>query len=204
MRNRVTGNLKRKLHLVQQEIETWPMINGRKFRRLNIQPETVKKLQQVLSSYFGHLKHASHYRLIERISERFVFLKDLFHFDRNIRIVPKVYPPFVPINLKSQYLWFARRFNTSCLFFRVGKFYEIYGESAEMISRLLGLQLDNVGRISGKPQCGFPAGYLKHYKQKALKIGLSVVVIDQTGFYNNGLRRRAVVDWVQLTDYVNQ
>jgi DNA mismatch repair protein MutS len=63
------------------------------------------------------------------------------------------------------------------LLFRMGDFYELFFEDAEVAARLLGLTLTS--RDKGVPMAGFPHHQLEAYLQKLLHCGHRVAVCDQ-------------------------
>jgi DNA mismatch repair protein MutS len=63
------------------------------------------------------------------------------------------------------------------LLFRMGDFYETFGEDAELISRVLDLKLTS--RDSNIPMAGFPHHQLERYLQKLLQDGYRVAICDQ-------------------------
>lgn len=63
------------------------------------------------------------------------------------------------------------------LFFRMGDFYEMFGEDAVEMSRVLGLTLSE--RPKGVPLAGVPHHQLHNYLKKAIDRGYRVAVCDQ-------------------------
>ena len=63
------------------------------------------------------------------------------------------------------------------LFFRMGDFYELFGEDAENLSRDLGLSLTTRGNAI--PLAGVPHHQKSAYLAKALEMGYRVAVVDQ-------------------------
>ena len=63
------------------------------------------------------------------------------------------------------------------LFFRMGDFYELFGEDAECLSRDLGLSLTTRG--NGVPMAGVPHHQKAVYLQRAIDHGYRVAVVDQ-------------------------
>jgi DNA mismatch repair protein MutS len=72
----------------------------------------------------------------------------------------------------------AKRQNPGMLLlFRMGDFYELFGEDAQEGSRILGLTLTS--RDKTMPMAGFPHHQLEPYLQKLLRAGQRVAVCDQ-------------------------
>src|SRR5689334_24029410 len=63
------------------------------------------------------------------------------------------------------------------LLFRMGDFYELFFEDAEVASRLLGLTLTS--RDGAVPMAGFPHHQLDAYLKRLLRAGHRVAVCDQ-------------------------
>ena len=63
------------------------------------------------------------------------------------------------------------------LFFRMGDFYELFGEDAKQAAQLLGLTLTS--RDKAMPMAGFPHHQLENYLRKLLQRGLRVAVCEQ-------------------------
>ncbi len=62
------------------------------------------------------------------------------------------------------------------LFFRLGDFYEMFGEEAKKASEILGITLTH---RNGQLMAGFPHHASQGYIQKALEAGVKVAVVDQ-------------------------
>ncbi|TVQ62249.1 MAG: DNA mismatch repair protein MutS [Phycisphaerales bacterium] len=76
-----------------------------------------------------------------------------------------------------QYFAFKARFPDALLFFRMGDFYELFGEDAKTASRVLGLTLTK--RQSDLAMAGAPYHQLETYLRRALAAGYRVAVADQ-------------------------
>lgn len=63
-----------------------------------------------------------------------------------------------------------------CLF-RVGDFYEVYSDQAQIVSKQLGLTLMNKHNIL--LMCGFPYHQLDNYVRKLIQLGHKVAVCEQ-------------------------
>src|SRR5512147_329341 len=72
--------------------------------------------------------------------------------------------------------------NPDCLlFYRMGDFYELFFEDAEIASRTLGIVLTKRGKHQGAdiPMCGVPVVRADEYLQKLIAAGLRVAVCEQ-------------------------
>lgn len=73
--------------------------------------------------------------------------------------------------------------NADCiLFYRMGDFYELFFEDAEIASRTLGIVLTKRGKHLGQdiPMCGVPVVRAEDYLQRLIGAGLRVAVCEQT------------------------
>ncbi|MFD1697488.1 DNA mismatch repair protein MutS [Roseibium aestuarii] len=70
----------------------------------------------------------------------------------------------------------------SLLFYRMGDFYELFFEDAEIASRALGITLTKRGKHLGEdiPMCGVPVHAADDYLQKLIALGHRVAVCEQT------------------------
>ena len=73
--------------------------------------------------------------------------------------------------------------NPDCLlFYRMGDFYELFFEDAEVASRALGIVLTKRGRHHGQdiPMCGVPIHRSDEYLHRLIALGHRVAVCEQT------------------------
>ncbi len=81
--------------------------------------------------------------------------------------------------LITQYLRVKEKVPDAILFFRLGDFYEMFFEDAEIGSRLLDIQLTSRSK-EGVPLCGVPYHSAEPYIAKLLKAGHKVAICEQT------------------------
>jgi DNA mismatch repair protein MutS len=81
--------------------------------------------------------------------------------------------------LIAQYLSIKQKVPDAILFFRLGDFYEMFFEDAEVASRLLDIQLTTRSK-EGAPLCGVPYHSADPYIAKLLKAGHKVAICEQT------------------------
>ncbi|HAH53920.1 MAG TPA: DNA mismatch repair protein MutS [Flavobacterium sp.] len=83
--------------------------------------------------------------------------------------------------LMRQYNEIKRKYPDACLLFRVGDFYETFGEDAVRASKILGIVLTKRGAGSETETAlaGFPHHSLNTYLPKLVKAGLRVAICDQ-------------------------
>jgi len=86
-----------------------------------------------------------------------------------------------PTPMMEQYIE-IKTANPDCLlFYRMGDFYELFFEDAEVASRALGIMLTKRGRYLGKdvPLCGVPVHRAEEYLHKLIALGHRVAVCEQ-------------------------
>lgn len=102
--------------------------------------------------------------------------------------------------LMRQYLEIKNQFPEEIVFFRMGDFYEMFGEDAKVASRILGIALTSRGQIKGEkiPLAGIPYHAGERYLSKLLKAGKKVVVCEQVEDPKlaKGIVKREVVEIV--------
>lgn len=83
--------------------------------------------------------------------------------------------------LMKQYNEIKAKYPDACLLFRVGDFYETFGEDAIRASKILGITLTKrgAGSDSETALAGFPHHSLNTYLPKLVKAGLRVAICDQ-------------------------
>lgn len=83
--------------------------------------------------------------------------------------------------LMKQYNEIKAKYPDACLLFRVGDFYETFGEDAIRASKILGIVLTKrgAGSDSETALAGFPHHSLNTYLPKLVKAGLRVAICDQ-------------------------
>ena len=83
--------------------------------------------------------------------------------------------------LMKQYNDIKRKYPDACLLFRVGDFYETFGDDAVRAAKILGITLTKRG--AGSPTetalAGFPHHSINTYLPKLVKAGLRVAICDQ-------------------------
>ena len=95
--------------------------------------------------------------------------------------------------LIAQYLSIKEKVPDAILFFRLGDFYEMFFEDAEVASKILDIQLTARSR-EGAPLCGVPYHSADPYIARLLKAGHKVAICEQTPAANTrGLMPRQIV-----------
>ena len=82
--------------------------------------------------------------------------------------------------LIAQYLGVKQKVPDAILFFRLGDFYEMFFEDAEIGARVLDIQLTSRSK-DGVPLCGVPYHSAEPYIAKLLKAGHKVAICEQSG-----------------------
>ncbi|MEM7429508.1 MAG: DNA mismatch repair protein MutS [Pseudomonadota bacterium] len=91
-------------------------------------------------------------------------------------------PASGPTPMMAQYLE-IKTANPDCLlFYRMGDFYELFFEDAEIASRALGITLTKRGKHGGDdiPMCGVPVHAADEYLQRLIRLDHKVAVCEQT------------------------
>src|SRR5437762_11069551 len=100
----------------------------------------------------------------------------------------------------QQYREIKSRHQDAILFFRMGDFYEMFYEDAEVASRTLGLTLTsrNNGGASEVPLAGVPVKAAGEYLRRLIQQGFRVSICEQTEDPKlaKGLVRREVVETI--------
>src|SRR5579871_7013888 len=81
--------------------------------------------------------------------------------------------------LIAQYLSVKQKVPDAILFFRLGDFYEMMFEDAEVGARVLDIQLTSRSK-DGVPLCGVPYHAAESYIAKLLKAGHKVAICEQS------------------------
>lgn len=100
--------------------------------------------------------------------------------------------------LIKQYLEIKKQYPDRLLFFRMGDFYEMFGDDAKTAAEILGITLTsrNHGKAGRIPLAGVPYHQAEKYLAKLLKAGLGVAVCEQVEDPKlaKGLVKRDVVE----------
>ncbi|QKV19565.1 DNA mismatch repair protein MutS [Oricola thermophila] len=96
-------------------------------------------------------------------------------------MLTKTAPAAAPTPMMAQYLEIKEANPDSLLFYRMGDFYELFFEDAEIASRALGITLTKRGKHLDQdiPMCGVPVHSADDYLQKLIGQGFRVAVCEQ-------------------------
>ncbi len=97
----------------------------------------------------------------------------------------------------KQYLSIKEEHRDAILFFRMGDFYEMFFQDAEVAAKILGITLTSRGEFQGQPvpMCGVPHHASKSYLVKLVRAGYKVAICEQVEDPKQvkGIVRREVV-----------
>lgn len=85
--------------------------------------------------------------------------------------------------MMQQYLGFKRQYPELLVFYRMGDFYELFFEDAIRVARLLDITQTHRGQSAGQPipMAGVPFHAVEQYLARLVKMGESVVIVEQIG-----------------------
>ena len=85
-----------------------------------------------------------------------------------------------PTPMMAQYLEVKERHKEYLLFYRMGDFYELFFEDAEVAASNLGIALTKRGKIGDKdiPMCGVPYHSAQTYLSRLIKQGFKVAITE--------------------------
>ena len=97
------------------------------------------------------------------------------------RVAPERVTPERVTPMMAQYIEIKAANPDSLLFYRMGDFYELFFEDAEIASRALGIVLTKRGKHGGEdiPMCGVPVERADDYLQRLIGLGHRVAVCEQ-------------------------
>ena len=107
--------------------------------------------------------------------------------------MPKSSRSMTPI--QEQYYRIKQNYPDALLFFRLGDFYELFGDDAKVASETLQIVLTarEFGKSEKMPMCGVPAHAAETYLGRLLAAGHRVAICEQVSEPGRGLVERAVV-----------
>ncbi|MDR2338026.1 MAG: DNA mismatch repair protein MutS [Deltaproteobacteria bacterium] len=102
------------------------------------------------------------------------------------------YPPML-----RSYLEMTERYPEYIILFQVGDFFEVFFESAKVVSEVLNIRLTSRNKDSDDqdvPLCGVPIHAIDNYLPKLVEAGYSCVVVTQSenDQYSNGVIKREI------------
>ena len=185
VRRRVVNNLKTKIIKYQSQLA----YRWNNFAVFKHEDKQISKLHSVIASYLGQFVHASTYRLICSLFQRYWVLNRYFAMDG--KALQRLDRPPRFHNLSGQYRWFCWRYFKNIIFFQVGRYFEFYGHQGKIAEDFLHLRPGKSRLRLGK-RTGFPIDRLSIYLRMALTICQQVVLIKQTDRYSGNVMERRV------------
>ncbi len=164
-------------------------------------PEETAAFRAVINSYLGHMQLADSHRLIKALFAGYPVLRAFF-FLNGSKAVPRYVTGVKQGSLRRQYMWWLEKglaYNQSgpgednalLIFFKAGRFYEMYGEQAEKAQDVLGLK--QVPGLRGfQYGCGIHWRHIGGYMEKARRLGFHVALIGEERDMAGSIRRRLI------------
>ncbi len=198
VRRRVVGNLWRRLEgmkvrLVREcrGLEGGAAGGGPTVRSavLDVARARQEGVVPALNSYLGHFRHARATNTLRRIRDAFPYLEVFVEFCEKKPGVwvarDRFRPPRRFSDLVSQWCFFRRLGRgllgeRALLCLRIGRYYEMFDEDAEVGTGALGLRPLRP-RKGFDRRCGWPRRDLERFVGQALTLGRDVVVVEETG-----------------------
>jgi hypothetical protein len=180
-RRRTLGNLRTRLETFERTAVR-PMWGGRA-RRIDLRRQdaagSVARLQAVLASYAGHLRHGAAWRAWEALWQQYPWLSALFR--RQDWALDVRWSPLARMSrFQAQYGHVLRHTGDNCLvFFPYGRFIEFYGPQRLLAAPALGLRPRALPRACYAFTAGFPVWLSGVYMSRAVRQGLIVVQLRQ-------------------------
>jgi DNA mismatch repair protein MutS len=82
--------------------------------------------------------------------------------------------------MMNQYLSFKKQYPDKIVLFRMGDFFETFGDDAKTMSKVLNITLTSRNKNkNATPLAGFPHKAIDQYLPKIIKAGYCVVIVDQ-------------------------
>ncbi len=200
VRRRVVGNLLQKLRQFEQEIVR-VLNNSACACLIHLEHDQRERLRATLASYLGHFKHANSIHLIQRISQRFTWLPQLFHLYPHGKILHQGYtliPRWQPIqvsSLRSQWRYFKRQHPNALVIMQVGRVYEVYDQDALLIQQRFQRTLvpqKAIGRYGVKQCLRYYAATVKRLCRRLRKAEIPYQLIVEEGYLRGGMKRRVL------------
>lgn len=89
--------------------------------------------------------------------------------------------------MMQQYLQLKANYPDMLVFYRMGDFYELFYDDAKKAAKLMGITLTSRGSANSEPipMAGVPYHSVDSYLTKLVKLGESIVIVEQTGPVTN-------------------
>lgn len=98
-----------------------------------------------------------------------------------VKVASQAFETHTP--MMQQYLTLKAQYPDKLLFYRMGDFYELFFDDAQLASKLLGITLTQRGHSAGEPipMAGVPFHSADQYLSKLVALGHSVAICEQVG-----------------------
>jgi len=146
----------------------------------------VEAVYQWLSSYLGHFRKASSYRLVERLRRRFPWLEEYFRWDGE-RVAYSFPPPRPALRIAQQKAQLCHCLSDHVLVVQMGRWWELWGSVPE--------------NLLPEGWHRFPQSRLPIVENMLWQSGLSVAWIGETGRRVTSISERVLIGrWPGLSD----
>jgi hypothetical protein len=195
------GNLREKLDAFEQQ----HMRHG----ALTLSAPARQWLEAMVASYWGHFRHASHWRLTQELFDAYPWLPRLFARVPSGRLRP-LWEPWEVVSLDSQWRHFHERFPDALVWMQTGRWVETSGQSLrQLLESRPGLRRWRAARFTERPRIG-PVWALSYadYRQLGASLrkaddrdpgtgigGLSWMYVAEEGYLRGGMKRRVLRYW---------
>ena len=157
------------------------------YRWHNILLHAYRNCSTVLLSRYG----TDELNLHNKLSGKRLFLERRTRYNKGVMAISKETP------VRAQYNRIKEQYPDILLLFRMGDFYETFGEDAKILSQLLDIALTSreMGKGQRVPLAGIPIHTLEAHLAKLMDQGQKVAICEQTSdpALSKGLVDRAVV-----------
>jgi hypothetical protein len=159
---------------------------------LELPVEAREVLRAQLSSFTGHLRHASSHHLWVRTLERHPWLPQLFATPAGTRAevarlgAPRWSPPVVT-NLADQHRYFATLYPGTRVLLQVGKHWMLAGPCPSALPPGRTVQRPSLGPCTEWPLAALPV-----LRQRLKARGMAHAVVSQTGHFKTGFKHRTL------------
>jgi RNA-directed DNA polymerase len=201
VRRRVVGNLREKLDAFEQQ--------HMRYGALTLSAPARQWLEAMVASYWGHFRHASHWRLTQELFDAYPWLPRLFARVPSGRLRP-LWEPWEVVSLDSQWRHFHERFPDALVWMQTGRWVETSGQSLrQLLESRPGLRRWRAARFTERPRIG-PVWALSYadYRQLGASLrkaddrdpgtgigGLSWMYVAEEGYLRGGMKRRVLRYW---------
>jgi hypothetical protein len=193
VRNRVVNNFKNRMQALHDEICHQTTYNEKPVLKILNNGEKIFELQQVVSSYLGHFKHANSYDLRKKLFRRHSWIEHVFLIDNNkLSIDNRLCYKGVFRSFRGQVAFFQSRFPNCISMIQVGRYFEVFNFQAIWMHRAFRLKLrENVRKTQF--MVGFPMRWKDTFIEKVVATGTGVIIILETG-HGPFLRQREITE----------